>query len=438
MEQDIKSLVLVPSIRDKKCTGFVGLDFVKDYHNTTDDEIHILTMFSQMLVNVELRKQYENELINQKNKAEESNKLKSAFLQNLSHEIRTPMNAIVGFTGFLDDPFLSEDKRKEYINIIQNSSNLLLANLSDILTISAIETKQEKVFTEIISLNEIFSNAYNIYMPKANEKNIQLILNQYFPDEASQILSDKSKITQILNHLLNNAIKFTHEGKIEFGYTPEHINSLELIKIYVKDTGIGIEKELHKKIFNRFTQASNSILKIYGGTGLGLAISKGFVEMLSGEIWVESEPQKGATFYFTIPYQSSKTNANIQKNIKLKKIKNILIAEDEEVNYIFLKMLLTKLQFNIIRANNGKEAVDICQEREDIDLILMDIKMPLMDGKTAAQIIKKIRPEIPIFAQTAYALENEIIEFKNYFDDYLTKPINKELLKLKIEKYNSV
>jgi signal transduction histidine kinase len=221
----------------------------------------------------------------------------------MSHEIRTPMNAIIGFTSFLDDPDLTLEKRKNYVSIITNSANQLLSIVNDILTISAIDTKQETVHLSTVHLKNLLFHIYTIFKIQAERKNISLTINQDLLNADIQTVTDAIKLTQILSNLITNAIKFTQKGNIEFGYNVERDKSLQF---YVKDTGIGIKPEMHQIIFDRFLQADISISQKYGGTGIGLAISKGFVELLGGKIWVESELAKGSTFYFTIPYNTEK------------------------------------------------------------------------------------------------------------------------------------
>jgi len=372
------------------------------------------------------------ELILAKEKAEESDRLKTAFLQNMSHEIRTPLNAISGFSGMLNKPELSEEKRKSFISIIQNSSKQLVSIVSDILTISSLETKQEKQNIDKVCINNIILDLLAIFKLQAQNQNISLYAKQQLNDKQSEIYTDKTKITQILTNLLTNALKFTHEGFIEFGY---NLKDSEL-EFYVKDSGIGIKPEFHEKIFERFRQADISINKLYGGTGLGLAISKAFVELLGGKIGVQSELEKGSNFYFTIPYKPvneiDKSTTPTKRN---ENFKTILVAEDEEYNFLYIEELLIDMDLKIIHAKDGKETVDIFKSNPNIDLILMDIKMPIMTGHEAAKIIKELKPSLPIVAQSAYALEHERAKYEEIFDDYLTKPISENDLKSMVMKY---
>jgi len=373
----------------------------------------------------------EKELIKAKEKAEESDRLKSAFLQNISHEIRTPLNAISGFSRMLNKPNLSDDKRNSFVSIIQTSSNQLLSIVTDILTISSLETKQEKLNIEKVCINNIIIDLLSIFKQQTKNQNISIYAKQPLNDKQSEIYTDRTKITQILSNLISNAIKFTHEGFIEFGYSIKN-NDLEF---YVKDSGIGIKAELQEIIFERFRQADLSINKKYGGTGLGLAISKAFIDLLGGKIWVQSEIEKGSIFYFTIPYKPvneiEKTKAT--NNLNNKPI--ILVAEDEEFNFLYIEELLIDFDYKLIHAKDGQETVEIFKTNSDISLILMDIKMPIMDGHTAEKIIKEQKFDIPIVAQSAYALEHERAKYEGIFDDYLTKPINEDDLIEKVTKY---
>lgn len=382
-------------------------------------------------------KETEKELIKAKERAEESDRLKTAFLQNMSHEIRTPLNAICGFADFLSNSDLPTEKRMNFVSIVQNSSKQLLSIVTDILTISSLETKQEKVRIDSVCINNIIMELHTIFKQQIENRNISLHTKIAVNDSLSIILTDKTKVTQILSNLLTNAIKFTQSGIIEFGYTFIKIDGFDFMKFYVKDSGIGIREEHFDQIFERFRQAEQSENVVYGGTGLGLAISKAFVELLGGNIWVESEIDKGSTFYFTIPYNS--VNDVHKEDSKQEGIMNnsttILIAEDEDYNFLFIQEVLLETKVNIIHSKDGQETVDICKRNNSIDLVLMDIKMPVLNGYEAAKQIKEFRPELPIIAQSAYALEHEKAVFENIFDEYLTKPIEIDVLKEVLAKF---
>ncbi len=390
-------------------------------------------------LNEELRHTNHN-LITAKEKVYESEKLKTSFLQNMSHEIRTPLNAICGFADMLNDNDLDDEKRKSLVNIIINSSNQLLSIMNDILIISTIETKQQNINIKEININSLLIELMSIYTPKTKSQNISLFIKQQLNDEYAIIKNDIIKLRQVLTNLLNNAVKFTKKGIIEFGYLLDVIDNKHYIKFYVKDTGIGIKPELHHKIFERFRQAETSISDNYGGTGLGLAISKAYVEILGGKIWLESELNTGSTFYFTLPYNPDNIDIksvfqNNFEDINVSK-PTILVAEDDEFNFLYIEQLLKKVDCFLIHAKNGKEAVDLCNNNFNISLIIMDLKMPIMNGYEATQIIKTKYPNIPIVAHTAYALSDDIDRASQYgFDDYIVKPVNNKDLYKVVDRY---
>ncbi len=381
------------------------------------------------------RKLVEQELIDAKEKAEESDRLKTAFLHNISHEIRTPMNAIVGFSSFLDDPDITPEKRKGYTEIIIQSSDQLLAIIDDIISIASIESGQEKIRESEININSVCKLIYDQFAPTAKEKNIDLTLKTDLDDNEAIIISDSTKLNQILTNLIGNAFKFTIEGFVKFGYSlkDKHLH------FFVEDSGIGIQLDMQEKIFNRFRQVETTDKRNYGGSGLGLSISKAYVEMLGGEMKLTSQLGKGSVFSFTIPYRKKvkktqfDTSVIEPKSIKSAPGKTMLIAEDEDSNYMLLKEILSGSGFNIIRALNGIEAVNICKSEPKIDIVLMDIKMPGMDGYEATELIKEINPDLPIIAQSAYVTEADKTKaLSSGCSDFISKPINKKLLLSKI------
>ncbi|ALO14044.1 Autoinducer 2 sensor kinase/phosphatase LuxQ [Salinivirga cyanobacteriivorans] len=389
-------------------------------------------------INEELR-QANEELLEAKEKAEESDRLKTAFLQNMSHEIRTPLNAISGFSGMLNKPELNDVKRQKFVSIIQNSSRQLVAIISDILTISALDTKQEKLNISKVNINDVIEELFSIFKPGAEKQNIALKTKKPLSNGQSVIYTDKTKITQIFTNLLSNALKFTHEGSVLMGYAVKTDSEPAEIEFYVKDSGIGMTPNQQKIIFERFQQAHKSINKLYGGTGLGLSISKGFAEMMGGKIWVESKPNKGSTFYFTIPFKPvNKTDKATSSSVQNAGPGTILVAEDEELNFVLIEEYLTTLNVNLIHAKDGQETVDICKKNPDINLVLMDIKMPKITGDEAAKIIKQLKPSLPIVAQSAYVQEHDIDRFSDIFDAYLAKPITEEVLKQTVNKFITI
>jgi len=381
------------------------------------------------------RKHAEMELIEAKEKAEESDRLKTAFLNNVSHEIRTPMNAIVGFSGFLNDPDLKPNKRQEFTDIIIKSSEHLLAIIDDIIRIASIESGQEKIQKNEININLICDLIKDQFSSKANEKNVTLSLIPGLTGDEADIITDATKLTQILTNLIGNALKFTHQGYINYGYKLKNSQ----LEFYVEDSGIGIPLDMQEKVFDRFRQIETTATRNFGGSGLGLSISKAYVEILGGKMWLTSEMGKGSVFYFTIPYK--KTNPKKLPDIpsvkgldfEFKTTKTVLIAEDEISNFILLEEMLLDSGINIIRAVNGLEAVRLCQLNPNIDLVLMDIKMPEMDGYEATKRIKEFKPDLPIIAQTAYITEADRVKaLACGCSDYISKPISKRLLLSKI------
>lgn len=377
------------------------------------------------------------ELLSAKKRAEESDRLKTEFLNNMSHEIRTPMNGILGFSNLLNKKGITDEKRNNFITIIQNSSNQLLRIIDDILEISKLETKQVKVIENKTNLNDLLLEQFSIFDIKAKENKTPLYLKKELSDNQSIIYIDDVKLNKIVSNLLENAIKFTNEGYIELGYNL--INNR--IVIYVKDTGIGIKPENQNHIFERFSQEEKDLSKNVGGLGLGLSIAKENAELLDGKITLTSEKGKGSTFFVEFPYKPVFDNTNLTKELENQIIEkyNILIAEDEEVNYLYLETLFEEeidIDFNITHAKNGLEAVDFCQKNRNYDLIFMDLKMPLMNGFDATKKIKFFCPNSIIIAQTAYTREEEKEQALNAgCADFISKPISIEIFKNIIRRY---
>lgn len=375
------------------------------------------------------RKENEKELITAKEKAEESDKLKTAFLHNISHEIRTPMNAIVGFSALLGEPDLDSNIRQSYIDLIMQSSNHLLAIISDIVDISNIEANLVKISKHEINLNQVLKSMIRQFSQKAEEKKIKLECENSLPDTDLFVLADSNKLSQILSNLLSNAIKFTDKGVVRYGYKLAG----DYVEFSVSDTGIGIAPEHFDRIFDRFYQVQSTVSRLYEGTGLGLAISKAYTEQMGGRIWLTSEPGKETTFNFTIPFEKTKGPAipvadkKKAEGFVFPEKRVILIAEDVESNFKLIKYFLSDSNAEVIHAFNGKEAVEKFNDAEQLDLILMDIKMPVMDGYTATKLIREKNPDIPIIAQTAYADDRESA-FENGCNGFISKPFDKKAL----------
>jgi PAS domain S-box-containing protein len=376
------------------------------------------------------RRLAEEQLIKAKEKAEENDRLKTAFLHNISHEIRTPMNAIIGFSAFMNDPDLPNERRKYFLDIICENSNQLLAVITDIINIATIEAGQEKLNERETNANGILDNLLKQFLRKIHDKEISLNFKSRLAEDKTVIFADETKLIEILLNLINNATKFTDKGHVDFGCVIKGDN----LEFFVEDTGIGISSEMHAKIFDRFYQVDSTVAKAYSGTGLGLSIAKAYVELMGGKIWLKSELDKGSTFYFTIPYKPVnevivKELSKVKEKVNIKSTQTILVAEDEYFNYLLLEELLSENNMKIIRALNGVDAVNICKNNPDIDLILMDIKMPVMDGFEATKEIKQFRPDLPIIAQTAYAHPGDKERALSFgCSDYIAKPFTQQQL----------
>ncbi|PKP16882.1 MAG: hybrid sensor histidine kinase/response regulator [Bacteroidetes bacterium HGW-Bacteroidetes-22] len=369
------------------------------------------------------------ELVKAREKAEESDRLKSAFLANISHEIRTPMNGILGFTELLRDNTLDQESRMEYLSIIDKSGRQLLNLINDIIDISKIEAGLMHIQPVNCSLNKVFRETAMMFNsnPKVINKEVELRLKLQFSDEAAWVSVDPMRLSQLLTNLIGNALKFTQKGFVEFGYRLSTENQL---LVYCRDTGIGIPADKYKAIFDRFIQVNNTSSRPYEGTGLGLAISQSLTELMEGRLWVESEPGKGSIFYISLPFvpvdQGTSPIFTDEITIEIPNLtgKLILVAEDVPVNFQFLKATIEKTGAEIIWAKNGKLAVERALEEPHPDLILMDLKMPEMNGYEATKLIKKQLPEIPIVAQTAYSLDGDRQKsIEAGCDDHIAKPI---------------
>lgn len=387
-----------------------------------------------IVIDITEQKEIEQQLIIERRRAEESDRLKSAFLANMSHEIRTPMNSIVGFSKLIAEPDSSKEEINEYIRIINANSEQLLSIINDILDISKIESGIIAIQREDVDINRLYRDLLSSFKPKVYEKKIKLV-NEIVNPIAQPIISDYIKLRQILSNLIGNAIKFTHQGSVSFG----HIIENNKIIFFVKDTGIGIQEDYQDMIFERFRQVEDSLSKNKGGTGLGLSISKKLVNVMGGKIWLESETGKGSEFYFSIPLEFASVENIIEEEI-IKQYdwsnKNILLVEDDPNNTLLVEKILRRTKVKVIKLTNGKEAVDYLKvNSRSIDLVLMDIKMPVMDGFDALEKIRAFDTEIPIIAQTAYALaEDRVKASSSGFNDFLAKPFQENMLD-KIEEH---
>jgi PAS domain S-box-containing protein len=407
------------------------IEYTIIYTQTQDNQ----KLFLTIIHDISKQREYETAIAKAKEHIEETDRLKTSFLANMSHEIRTPMNGIIGFSGMLLDPELSHEKRVHYIEIITSSCYQLLQLINDIMDLSKIEAGEITIRNNEFYLNEIINKLCNSYVSTANSKGLTFTIKPGRLLQDSKIIADEMKLGQVIANLLSNAFKFTSEGGVEIGYS---IKSKE-IEFYVRDTGIGIDQLHYQSIFERFRQTDIGNTRKYGGTGIGLPISKSFIEHMGGRIWFESIVHSGSTFYFTIPYKPIVVNekaAQVQAETFDWESKTILIAEDEEINFIYLAEVLLDTNIKIIRAFNGIHAIEQFKENHTINLILMDIKMPELNGYEATKIIKQINHQIPIIAHTAYAMASDRDEaITAGCDDYISKPANREQLLSIIQKY---
>jgi len=385
------------------------------------------------------QKNVENELINAKLKAEESDRLKSAFLANMSHEIRTPMNGILGFSELLQTPQITGEQQLKYIRIIQKSGERMLNIINNIVDISKIEAGLMKLDLKESNVKEQVEFIYNFFKPEVEAKGIKFSLLCALLDNDSIVSTDREKLYAILTNLVKNSIKYTEKGEIELAC----YKSGKDLEFYVRDTGIGIPKDRQIAIFERFVQADIEDRNARQGAGLGLAITKSYVEMLGGKIWVESEEGISSTFYVNFPDYIALGQKNILQaadpiekvNTKVSNLK-VLIAEDDEVSIEYISIIVNSCSDKIYKAKTGVEAVEICRNEPNIDLILMDIQMPVMNGYDATRQIREFNKDVVIIAQTAFGLFSDR---KNAIEagcnDYIAKPINKDELIAMIEKY---
>jgi signal transduction histidine kinase len=423
---EVKKIFGLSLLRGGKLYGTIVIITSKE---DIDDKPLIETFIYQASIALH-RRQLEQELISEKLKAEESDKLKMAFLANMSHEIRTPMNGIIGISQVLIRQEVSEKERNVYLEMINSNGNILLNLVNDIIDISKIESNQVDLYETEFSLNKLFNDLNCFILAEKMTKSkdsVELIVSLGQSDEESYIYCDKQKLHQVLTNLIGNAIKFTLSGEVEFGYS---ILDSERIEFFVKDTGIGIPEDKIDLIFNRFTQADQSLTRPFGGSGLGLAISKGFVEIMNGKIWAEQRPTGGSCFRFQIPYKQ----AQPIRKLELKENQGddeynwsdytILVVEDNFMSFKLLQAVLKKSKVKIIHADNGQKAIDMVNQHPEINLVLMDIQLPLMNGYEATIEIKKIRPKLPVIAQTANVMDDDKLKCINSgCSDYITKPI---------------
>ena len=389
------------------------------------------------------RKKVEQELLTAKRKAEESDRLKTAFLNNISHEIRTPLNGILGSLSLIQSDDLNKNERDEVISIINKSANRLINTIENIVDISRIQVGQVKRTVSETNIKKLTNELLYRFKTASESQGLEFSINNHLNNNIECISTDDIKLKTILSNLIGNALKFTNAGSIVLGIS-KNGNYLEFS---VTDTGIGISKNKQQVIFERFNQADVSNTRQFEGSGLGLSIAKAYVEMLGGKIWVESEEGKGSTFYFTIPYNTEPEEKNvIQNDVLSEGAENqinpevsglkILIAEDDEESAKLITIAVRKFGKEVLTARTGVEAIEVCRNNPDIDLVLMDIKMPIKDGYEATRQIRHFNKDVVIIAQTAYALAGDREKaIEAGCNDYITKPIRKNELLTLMKKY---
>ena len=379
------------------------------------------------------------ELTKAKERAEEGDKLKSAFLNNISHEIRTPFNGILGFLSLLQDDNLAAEERDEYLDLINSSAERLMNTINDIVEISQIQTGQMKLNLSELNILNFGEQLTQIYKPEVEKHGLNFLFSNELHKDNIYLITDGPKLTAILSNLIRNAIKFTKKGFIKVGIRKNE----NRIEFYVKDTGIGIPQDRLIAIFERFIQADVSTTRKFDGSGLGLSISIAYAQMLGGKITVESVVGEGSLFSLVIPLPASNPdlysagmNGASEKPDKKSDTLKILIADDDEQSAMLMEIGVKIFSNNITKVNNGFDAVQLCRDNQDFDLVLMDIKMPGMDGYEAIKEIRRFNSKVIIIVQTAYAMPGDREKaISAGSDDYIAKPVRKELLLDLLRKY---
>ncbi|MBI9033807.1 MAG: PAS domain S-box protein [Bacteroidales bacterium] len=432
---NMKAIVIAPLVVGLNKYGFISFDDRHQIRNWKDTELETMKTITNMIALAFQREQTFTDLQIAKEDAENADRLKSAFLTTMSHELRTPLNAVIGYSELLKE-FKSPDDIEEYSTIINQSGIRLLNIIEEILNFSILESGDYTLQTDQFDYVSLSNDLLDFFKPKIKKegKNINLKCIDQVNCSTLYLRTDKQKLSQIFIALLNNAVKYTKEGSIQFGCSGI---SNENIEFYVRDTGIGIPPEKFKIIFEKFRQLDDSNTRLYGGTGLGLSICEKTITLLGGKIWVESEVGIGSIFYFTIPYKYEDSPVSLSDQINDNDFSGIqiLIVEDEYSNYMLLETIFEMKGAEVLYAENGSIAIEMVRKNKDISLILMDLKMPVMDGFEATKIIKSIAPHIPVIAQTAYAFKDDDIKaIAAGCDEFLTKPIKKNDILIRAKK----
>lgn len=386
------------------------------------------------------QKEYEDALMIAKEKAQESDMLKSSFLANISHEIRTPMNGIIGFAELISRQDIEHDTRQTYVGIMKKSSEQLIRIIDDIIDFAKLEANQIRIEKANFNLNKTLDQLFTMYsnqLVNLEKDSVTLLYKKDFPEQDSMVISDEQRVRQVFSHLLDNACKYTHEGYIEFGYALKG----DMIEFYVKDSGMGIPENKLEMVFEQFRQGDEGHTRKFGGTGLGLPIAKALVNLLGGSIRLESACDQGTTFFFTIPYEVEVRSEQVDEHLIPEDAnfdwtdKLILVAEDDDMNFEYMKILLDGTNAKVIRAKDGSQALKICSNL-NFDVILMDIRLPVMNGIQATKSLREMGIKSPIIAQTAFAMDDDERKcLEAGCNSYLTKPITKEKLFRVISSY---
>jgi len=429
--QNIKSLITIPMMENGACVGFVGFDWVKAHHEYKENQQMWLELFAQMLVNIRVRSRMEHALISEKENVEKADRLKTAFLNNISHELRTPLNGIIGFAELMCLHDNSQEETTEYFKLLEKNTKRLLKTMHDYKDISALTSNSMTVNESSFSLHTFCGRLDDEFSDVATATNVTLDAD--VPAEDVMITGDEDLYWKIFIQLIDNAIKFSPGGKVEYGCRIES----SCFVGYVKDTGVGIPEELHEKVFHRFMQEDSSDTRRFEGSGLGLSIVKEIVNMLDGDLSLDSVKGKGTHVDFRIPMPSHRAHRNQQASVVFQDNNAVvLIVEDDYTHQEYLRRILKKKKIKTIPVNDGMEALRACKELNEIKLVLMDIKMPGMDGLEATKQIKRVRPELPVIAITAYVTHGDKVRsLEAGCDDYIAKPMKKKLLYEKMQHY---
>ncbi|MCF8222911.1 MAG: response regulator [Bacteroidales bacterium] len=416
-------------------------DRLRDKHKMLEDIVsertrELVSSNRELTREIERRKKTEKELREAVERAKEADKIKTNFLASISHEFRTPLNAIIGFSDIMDSD-TSTEEIEQYAGMINHSGQILLSMVEDLFDITLLDSGVMKIKNEAFTLRnlcESINKTVHELQVKLNREELDFVCNIPEIIIDKKVSSDRAKIEKILSNLISNALKFTEKGKVEFGLSEPVNNKPDSLDFYIKDTGIGIDKQDQEKIFQKFTQVDNSFAKKYGGLGIGLTVTDKMVKLFGGQINVTSDPGRGSLFKLTIPLPEKageSEDMQAEERFKILSARNILVVEDDDSSFQLLNIWLQKAGFRTARALNGKEAVDLCNKNNDIDLVLMDINMPVMNGYDSTRIITKQRPEIPVIAQTAYAVSGSLEKAREAgCREVLSKPLKKtELLK---------